>query len=123
MPHALLVRLVRALLLLEALTTALWMSSILSGLAARDGATILLILLRGGVAVLQLIGFMLLVRDAATGRRIAIWSLALSAALIAPELGWRLTPTNTDPTYRWPIVVGYWVYATAAILILKKRGR
>ena len=61
---------------------------------------------------------MLLLREADAGRRAGRWSLIASALLTPLEIGWRLVPTNTDPTYRWALVAGYWVYAMAAWRVL-----
>src|SRR4029079_13182061 len=121
MRHTFLLRVVRALLLLEALRTALWISHLLAGLPGRDLVAVILIVLRAAVGTMQLVSFMLLLRVIPAGRRLAIWSLGCSAVLTTIELGWRLTPTNTDPTYRWWLVAGYWGYAAGAIWVLRAR--
>jgi hypothetical protein len=115
----LLVRLVRVLILLEGVTGGLWIARLLSTLTARGAGVVLLIGLRGLVSVVQMVSFMLLVKDSVEGRRLGIWSLVCSAILMVPEIGWRLAPTNTDPTFRWGLVGAYWVYAAAAVIVLK----
>jgi hypothetical protein len=118
MRRQLLIRVIRALLLLEALSTALWIAGLFRGIAAREPATIALIVLRAGVATVQLVSFMLLLRESPAGRRVAAVSLLASAVLIVPEIGLRLVPTNSEPTFRWWFVAGYCGYAAAALGVL-----
>jgi hypothetical protein len=46
--------------------------------------------------------------------------LLVSAVLLTIETGWRLTPTDLDPTWRWPLVAAYWVYALGAVYALRR---
>jgi hypothetical protein len=121
MLRPLFVRVVRALLLLEALSGALWIARLLPGLPARAGVTSMLVLLRAAISVAQVASFILLVRQNSAGLRWGRVSLLASALVIVPELGWRLAPTNTDPTYRWHYVAAYWMYAAVGWMVLRDR--
>jgi len=120
MLRPLLVRVVRALLLLEALSGGLWIARLLPGLPARAGVTSMLVLLRAAISVAQLASFILLLRQNSAGLRWGRFSLLASALLIIPEIGWRLAPTNTDPTYRWHFVAVYWIYAAVGWMVLRE---
>jgi hypothetical protein len=45
-------------------------------------------------------------------------TLVGSAVLTTLELGWRLAPSNLDPAWRWPVVVGSWIYAAVWLMLL-----
>jgi len=121
MLRPLFVRIVRALLLVEALSGAVWLARLLPGLPVRAGVTSMLILLRAAISVAQVASFILLARQSSAGRRWGRFSLLASALLIVPELGGRLAPTNTDPTYRWHFVAAYWIYAAVGWMVLRER--
>lgn len=116
------ITIIYVLLVLEAANSGLWLAKILPTLAVRDWTNVVLILLRGGVSSLQIVGAVLLRTGRLSGVPIARASLAGSALLIPFEVGLRLVPTNADPTYRWWIVVGYWVYVAVAWVLLRGRG-
>ena len=115
-------RLVAACLLVEGALTVMWLTSLLSTLAAYDFLTLTIIAARGLVGALQLTSGWLLLGERLPARIFASWAFALSAILLAVELGARLSPSNLDPTFRWPAVVLYSVYATTMIWLLT-RGR
>jgi hypothetical protein len=58
----------------------------------------------------------------ASAPTLARWALGLSAALLALEIGFHLSPSNLDPTYRWPLVWAYAVYALVAIFVLRPKS-
>ena len=99
---------------MEAVNAALWVVHLLPSLAVRDRTTIALVLLRAGVSGLQIASGVFLRTGRLSGPAVARWALAASAVLVPFETGWRLVPTNLDPTYRWWLVGGYWLYAGAA---------
>jgi hypothetical protein len=102
----------------EGLYTGLWLAGLLPGLVSRAPLTVLLVVVRAGVGALQIVAAWMLMRDSPSGRPIAIATLAASAMLITFETGWRLVPTNLDPTYAWWLVAAYWIYAVVAIAML-----
>jgi hypothetical protein len=109
-------------LMVEGASTALWMASRLSMLAAYGGFTLALMLARGLMGALQLTTGSLLWRRAPAGEAIAPAIFLTSAALYALELGLRLRPSSVYPGARWILVVGYGIYAvTCAGLILRRR--
>ena len=109
-------------LLIEAALTALWVTGLLSTLSVYDARTLAVIGARGFVGTLQLTSAWLLLAGRLPARTFAVAAFALSAILIVAELGARLSPSNLDPTFRWPIVALYSVYATTMIWLLT-RGR
>lgn len=102
------------LLMLEAVNSAFWIERLLPSLAVRDRTTIVLVCLRALVSGLQGVGGLLLRANRMSGPAMARGALWGSAALIPFEVGARLVPGNLDPTYRWWVVVAYWIYAATA---------
>src|SRR3954452_23992609 len=112
--------LIGLLLIVEGLSTGLWIARILQMLSALGWLVILLAVLRGLTGGVQLMGGMSLftVRPSV---RLSQISLVASAALTTLEIGVRLTPNNLDPTWRWPLVVLYWAYALGASAWIEKK--
>ena len=115
-------RLIAACLFVEGTLTVLWLTSLLSTLSVYDARTLVVIGARGFVGTLQLTSAWMLLGGRLPARTFAVAAFALSAILIVAELGARLSPSNLDPTFRWPIVALYSVYATTMIWLLT-RGR
>ncbi len=99
----------------EALYSAFWVAGLLPTLSDRDAAAVALICARTGVSAVELVSAWLLFKNRLPGPTLARAALAASSGLVALETGWRLAPTNLDPTYRWWLVAAYWLYAGAAI--------
>jgi len=114
--------LLSGLLILEAVYSALWIQRLLPSLAVRDRTTLLLIGLRAVVSSLQLVGGVFVRMQRLTGPPLAQAAVIGSAALIPLEIGLRLVPTASDPTFRWWFVGGYWVYAAGMIMSLRRSG-
>jgi hypothetical protein len=110
---------VAGLLILEAVQSALWITRLLPSLAVRDRTTIALVVLRAAISALQMVAGVQLRANRMSAAPLARATLLASAALIPFEIGWRLAPTNLDPTYRWWVVGAYLVYAAAAVRYLK----
>jgi hypothetical protein len=49
------------------------------------------------------------------GAALARWAFLTSAVMLTIELSAGLTPTNTFPGHRPPIIAGYWAYAVVGI--------
>lgn len=99
------------LLILEGLASGVWVAGLISALPGHGPITIVLVLVRGVLgSVLFMFGWLLL-----TGRlpAAALAQAALMAAgvMTTLETGFRLVPSNSDPTYRWVLVGVYWAYA------------
>ncbi len=117
------VRLLGFLLVAEGVTTLFWLVRLAPSLGWRDPASTTLILFRGLVGAMQLTsGWWLSTRRPSAGP-LARLALFLSAALMTLEIGERMSPTNLDPTYRWPLVIAYWVYALGAGWFLSRAAR
>lgn len=116
------VRFIAACLFVEGTLTVAWLTSLLSTIGIYDATTQLVIGARGVVGTLQLTSAWLLMAGRLPARVFATWAFALSAILIVLELGARLSPSNLDPAFRWPVVAIYGVYALTMIWLLT-RGR
>jgi hypothetical protein len=83
-----------------------------------------LMALRFLVALLQFTAAWGLFNRHPLGGVLGLWSFLASAGLLTLELGLRLAPTSLFPTYRWPAVLLYWIYAVSgayACAIVKRR--
>jgi hypothetical protein len=107
----------------EALYTALWLAGLLPGLAGRNAVALGLISGRATVAAVQGVAAWLLLSRSTSGQAFATAALIGSAPLLPFETGWRLAPTNLDPTYSWWVVGAYWMYAAAAIVQVRTPRR
>src|SRR6476646_6093150 len=101
-------RVVALLLIAEGVWTLMWLTQLLSSLGWRDKSSVALILARGVVGAMQLTTGWALASRRPSALALARWVLLVSAGLLTIEIGWRLTPTDLDPTYRWPLVLAYW---------------
>ena len=111
------------LMALEGLNALLWASRIVSAAAAYDAVVLLMVALRVAVAALQLAGAWLLSTRALPGVAFSRLAFILSAALLVLELGVRLSPSSVLPGLRLPIVLGYALYASVAVVILNRIER
>jgi hypothetical protein len=109
------------LLLLEAALSALWIWGLVPGFPARDMATIAIVSTRGVVSVFQMVSSWCL----RTGRPFAATltqrTLVAAGLLMTLEIGFRLAPTNLDPTFTWHVVIAYWAYVALAVLTLRTK--
>jgi len=119
-----LANLLALLLIVEAFGTAHALAQILPNFATYRGWTLPLLAARVIVAAVQFAAAMKLWREDATGLAFARAAVLASAILLTFEIGWRMSPTNSDPTFRWWFVGGYWVYAgvVTAIVARAKAG-
>jgi hypothetical protein len=117
-------RLAAFLLVIDALLTGVWLANLLPVLAAYDLLVFALLIARGFTAAALFTGGWLLLGDRPAAAAIARGALLVSAMLLTIEIGFRLAPSNLDPTFRWPLVVLYWLYALAVRWYLgRKFGR
>lgn len=113
-------RILALLLIAEGIWTLVWLTQLLSSLGWRDRSSVALILARGVVGAVELtIGWSLSSRRSAA-LSLARWVLPCSAVLLTIELGASMTPTDLDPSYRWPVVIAYWLYASAVVWFVRK---
>lgn len=108
------------LLILEAVQSALWIVTLLPSLGVRDRTTVALVCLRAAVGAIQVVSGVLLRLGRMSAPALARAALLASATLTPFETGWRLVPTNLDPTYRWWLVAAYEAYALIAIRYLAR---
>src|SRR5262245_15033446 len=124
LPHLLIarasMRILALLLIAEGVWTLVWLTQLLSSLGWRDKSSVALILVRGIVGAMQLSTGWGLANRRPSALSLARWVLFFSAGLLTVEVGWRMTPTDLDPTYRWPVVIAYWLYAGAAVWFLRR---
>lgn len=108
------------LLLLEGFWTALWIAGLLPTIGAQSRTVVTVITLRAMVGVAEIMAARFLLARRAGARPLAQMTLIGSATLLTVEIGARLSPTNMDPTYRWPLVAAYWIYAVAVSAYLRR---
>jgi len=113
------IRVLAFLLIAEGVSTLFWIVMLVPSLGWRDRSSVAVIIARGVIGALQLVGGWGLAIRSASAPVLARWALGLSAALLVLEVGLRMSPSNLDPTFRWPLVSAYAVYALAAIVILR----
>jgi hypothetical protein len=89
-------------------------------LAAHDARAVFVIIARGFVGAVQLASGTFLLVNRPSAPALAQLALALSAVVVALEVGFGFAPTSLDPTYRWPIVLVYWIYALGWIVVLRR---
>ena len=114
--------LVALLLIAESLLTVIWCARLVPELVVYPWTVAVLAGVRALVAALQFAAGMMVLRDHPAGRGFARVAFAASAVLLAVELGGNLTPSNVFPSYRWPLVAGYGVYALCAIWLAGRTG-
>lgn len=117
-PDFVLLRVLSFLLVAEGVTTLFWLVQFVPSLGWRDRASVATILARGLVGAMQLTSGWWLATRRQSAPALARLSLLLSAGLLTLEIGARLSPTNLDPTFRWPVVLAYWIYALGAAWLL-----
>ena len=110
------------LLMLEALASGLRFTRVVPLFPAYPALTIVMLLLRAGVAVVQFSGGFTLAQRRPAGRMLARTALLASAVLTTFEIGFRWAPTSLFPAYRWPAVGIYWGYALTGIWLLKREN-
>ena len=111
---------IACLLVVEGVFTALWMARMIPTLAGHDGIVVALMMARGLVGAAQLTSGLFLFGRRPAAATIARSALLVSAVLMTLEVGERLAPSDLEPGLRWPVVVGYWVYAISAAWLLGK---
>ena len=111
--------LIAILLVLEGFSTGMATVGRLPTIAIYPTLTVAVIAVRGLLGVLQFASGWMLLQRRVPASVLARWSLTASAVLLTLELGFGLAPTNLFPTYQWPAVAAYWIYAVVAIWILK----
>lgn len=116
-------RVLALLLTAEGVWTLVWLTQLLSSLGWRDKSSVALILARGVVGAVQLSTGWGLASRRPSALALARWVLLVSAVLFTVETGWQVTPTDLDPTFRWPLVGMYWVYALGAVWVLGRQDQ
>jgi hypothetical protein len=109
-----------ALLILEAFGTARSLVSLLGSLRGYDALTLVLLTIRAAIGAGELVGGMLLWRRQPVAGALVPPVLLASAILRVFETGFRVTPTDADPTFRWWIVGGYGLYAMIAAWLVRR---
>jgi len=110
------------LLMLEGLSTGVrTVSTLQSLMVVYPWTVVALALLRATVAIGQFAAGWMLVDDTPFGAWLGRAVLLSSAALLTVELGLRAAPTSVFPSYRWPAVGAYWLYALAGTWFLRSR--
>jgi hypothetical protein len=99
------------LLSIEGLGSGVWVAGLLPSLPGRNAIAVVLVLARGLVGAMQFAGGWMLLTRRLPASSFAQAAFIASAVLATLESGFRLAPTNLEPTYRWIWVGVYCVYA------------
>ena len=116
-------RLLGFLLVAEGTYTVVWLTGLLPTLGWRGGTSVALMAARAIVGALQLTSGWWLSSRQPRAAALARTALLLSAGFTTLELGAGLSPSDLDPTFRWPAVALYWVYALGAAWLLRRQDR
>ena len=106
-------------MIIESIFNALYVAGLLRALAIYDAVAILLILARGLTGALQFTGGWTLMTRRPGAAFLARLALIVAAVLTTLDVGFNLAPTSVYPWWRWQVVIGYWIYAVAGILLDK----
>ena len=99
------------LLFTEVVVSSLGIAQLLPSIGYRRPLDWLFLMARAVITALELIAAASLSNAREARLLLAGRVLLGSAGLLTLELGFRLAPSNLDPTFRWWIVGGYWAYA------------
>ena len=114
--------LIALLLMLEGLSTGLWIAKFVPRLSGQDAVVVVLMAIRGLVGAMQLTGGVFLIGRRPAAATLSQWALIASATLTTFEIGERMAPNNLVPSLRWPLVCAYWAYAIGAGMYLRGRN-
>ena len=110
------------LLIVEGVSTGLWIAKLVPRLSTYDTLAIALMVVRGLVGAMQLAGGVFLMGRRPAAVTLSQWALIASATLTTFEIGERIAPTSLVPGLRWPLVGAYWVYALGAGIYLRSKA-
>jgi hypothetical protein len=113
--------LIALLLIVEGLSTGLWIARVVPMLGGFGLAALLLAVLRCFVGAMQLVGGIFLIGGRRSAVSLSRTALIASAIVTTFEIGERITPNNLMPGLRWPLVIAYWIYALLASAFLRNR--
>ena len=113
-------RLLSVLLLLESLAAGVYVARLVPALPGHDFSVIVVILARGVVGTLQFAAGWMLATRRLPGVPLARLAFASSAVVTTLAVGLNLAPTGVYPWWRWQFTGGYWVYALAALVVLRR---
>src|SRR5262245_5191114 len=117
--------LIALLLIVEGLSTGVWIARAVPVLDSFGLAALLLAVLRIFIGAMQLVGGVFLIGGRPSAFTLSRTALIASAVVTTFEIGARITPTNLVPDWRWPLVIAYWIYAAGAAAYLgyeQRRG-
>jgi hypothetical protein len=98
-------------LFVEAFSTVSRLAALLPVLGVYGPVALVVLAARGLAGALQVTGAWLLFSGQPPAAPIARAALLLSAIVTTLETGFRLAPSNADPSLRWWLVAIYWAYA------------
>lgn len=103
--------LIGGVLILEGLSAALGVAGRLPMLPVYPIPVLLMIGARGLIGAMEAMSGWLLLDRRPVAVPMARLAILLSAVHITLGVGFGLAPTNLDPAFRTPFVVGYWIFA------------
>ncbi len=114
-------RVIGVALMVDGAWTALWFTSLLSGMAGRGADVIVVMVGRLAVGMLAVIAGWLVSQRRPPGERLAAVAAIVTAVVAGAGLWLRLLPNNLDPAWRLPVAVLYLM--AAAVIVVWARHR
>lgn len=116
-------RVIGVWLIVDAVTTGLWFSTIADSLAGRDTLSVIVMVARLLTAALSAAAGWLIARRRPQGPALGRAALALVALFAFVTAMSGVLPTNLDPAWRWPAAIVTTAAAAAAIAVLREENR
>lgn len=116
-------RVIGVWLMVDAVTTGLWISAIADSLATRDTLSVVAIVARLVTAALSATGGWLITQQRPQGPVLGTVALVLIAVFSLVTAWNGVLPTNLDPAWRGPVALVTTSAAAAAIAVLRIESR
>ena len=116
-------RVIGVWLMVDAVATGLWISTIADSLATRDTLSVIALVARLMTAALSATGGWLIAQQRPQGPVLGIVALVLIAAFSLVTAWSGVLPTNLDPAWRGPVALVTASAAAAAIAVLRTESR
>ncbi len=116
-------RVIGVWLMVDAVTTGLWISAIADSLATRDTLSVIALVARLMTAALSATGGWLITQQRPQGPVLGTVALVLIAVFSLVTAWSGVLPTNLDPAWRGPVALVTTSAAVAAIAVLRIESR
>jgi hypothetical protein len=112
-------RIIGVWLMVDAALTAMWFSTRADSLGGRDTLSVVMMVLRLGVAGVSAVAGWNIAQQRPQGTALGTIALALIAVFALVTAWSGVLPTNLDPAWRVPVALGTTAAAVTAMLVLR----